>query len=625
MKIKTFAFSAFSLLFLFSFFNYKYVLAATGLVSTVTYQPETADGDNGWYISPVTATIAATDVSSGVKSISYKLDGGSTVTQNFSNSLNLVQNPSFEQTLGGGLVGWSFAGVPGASGSSDSVTYILGAKSAKIVSGENGWSGFNNGANYIPSSPFANLTASVWLKTSNVSGSGAYFKIYAATGSGPVLLATSESVTGTSNFTRISRSFNVSASNAYGVYLDLGVMGTGTIWYDGVQITATNTDTQVVQTFSSPGSHSLEYYATSNTGEEEIPHHTSTFKVDTVSPYNWRNFTTDREGNDHTLITQITVDDTGSGIDSTASKFQYSTDGGSTWGYYSNQTSCGSTWVPNGWLNINTSLQNGGLTATLTSPTVNFCSSNWNICKIVRYQASDLAGNSALKDVCIYGLWFKTGTGDVAARAGINYYTAGSTANTDGVVVSGGIINNFTSSNNWYFANYPVPALPTYSEMLTKFPASGGLPSGKLPKASGIYLNNASFTISNQTIPSGFSTSNFSAVVYINGNLVINTNYSVSQSSAIMFIVSGDVRIDKGVNSLAGFFLAGDDIDTSYNGNSNQSLTLDGSFLGDTLDINRNLNHNSDPSLLINYNPSYLLKLAPYLGEGQTIWKEVFE
>jgi hypothetical protein len=55
---------------------------STAPVSTATISPATPDGQNGWYKSDVTITLAATDpeghdVTSGVQKIEYQVDGGS--------------------------------------------------------------------------------------------------------------------------------------------------------------------------------------------------------------------------------------------------------------------------------------------------------------------------------------------------------------------------------------------------------------------------------------------------------------------------------------------------------------------------------------------------------------------
>ena len=56
---------------------------------TATTNPATADGSNGWFVSPVTVTLAAKDDSSGVKSVEYQLNGG--VWQSYSAPFTLPE------------------------------------------------------------------------------------------------------------------------------------------------------------------------------------------------------------------------------------------------------------------------------------------------------------------------------------------------------------------------------------------------------------------------------------------------------------------------------------------------------------------------------------------------------
>lgn len=588
--------------------------------------PAAPDGSNGWYKSPLDITLAASDESSGVESINWRLDSGAWQSQIFSDTLNLAPNASFENVSGGQPIDWVFAGLPSSTGSSDPTNFFFGQKSVKIVSGENGWSGFNNKLSYIPSSPFANFIASVWIKTQNVVGSGAFFKIYALTPSGPLLIAGSQVTTGTNNFVRISKSFTLSASDAYGVYLDLGLSGVGAVWFDGVSINNSIVDTQVTNTFASPGSHTLEYYSLDNLQNEELPRKTLSFKIDSTAPSNWRGFGSYRFGNDHTLISQITVDDSTSGLNTSADSFQYSVDGGQNWGYYSNLLSCNSSWVANGWSSVPITIPpfNGSTTATLFTPPVNYCNSDWQVCKIIRFKESDLAGNESTKDVCINGAWIKV-SGDVGANAGINFSAAAPQDNSDGVIVASGSVGNFSSSRGWLVQNYPIMVVPGYSSLLSQFPTVTSLPQGKLPAISGRFLVNSSYTISSSTIPSNYSAAQFSAVVFVNGNLTINSDLDISPGSALLFIVSGDVLVDKNVNTIEGQFIIDGKIDTSYNGNKGSALNLYGMVVANDFVFSRSLSQNADsqPSEQVIYQPKNLLNLPSVLGSFSVSWREV--
>jgi len=56
--------------------GFRYDNDTTPPVTTIYFNPETPDGDNGWYISNVTITLNATDNESGVNVTYYALDWG---------------------------------------------------------------------------------------------------------------------------------------------------------------------------------------------------------------------------------------------------------------------------------------------------------------------------------------------------------------------------------------------------------------------------------------------------------------------------------------------------------------------------------------------------------------------
>ena len=90
---------------LFTKAQVKAQLDTTAPTSSITLNPTSPDGDNGWYVSPVDITITSDDLDSGVSSINWSIDGGPTQSQVFNNTLNKVQNPSFE-TAGAPLDLW---------------------------------------------------------------------------------------------------------------------------------------------------------------------------------------------------------------------------------------------------------------------------------------------------------------------------------------------------------------------------------------------------------------------------------------------------------------------------------------------------------------------------------------
>ncbi|NOU89323.1 DNRLRE domain-containing protein [Paenibacillus sp. LMG 31460] len=64
-------------------------------VSTATVSPAQPDGQNGWYVLPVTVSLSATDNLSGVASTEYSLDGGST-WQQYTTPLTFEQDGQYK-------------------------------------------------------------------------------------------------------------------------------------------------------------------------------------------------------------------------------------------------------------------------------------------------------------------------------------------------------------------------------------------------------------------------------------------------------------------------------------------------------------------------------------------------
>ena len=69
---------------------------------------------------------------------------------------------------------------------------------------------------------------------------------------------------------------------------------------------------------------------------------------------------------------------------------------------------CNTPWEDNGWVTlVSPPFLPGAHSAYLITPKVDFCDSNWKICKYTDSTAEDMAGNVAIKDMCINGPWIK--------------------------------------------------------------------------------------------------------------------------------------------------------------------------------------------------------------------------
>lgn len=380
--------------------------------------------------------------------------------------------------------------------------------------------------------------------------------------------------------------------------------------------------TTVQFSVSGSGTHTVSYFSTNRDGVAESTQSTASFKVDTLAPFNWRDFSA-QQINDHTFVLSIEVDDDESGLDPASAYYNYSVDG-INWGYYSDTTKCNSTFVPqdpnknpnevgSGWKAVASTTPStpGALTMVLRTDNVDFCNSQWNLTEAVQFYIKDMAGNESYKLQLLFGPWLQTSGGDFHSQGAISFSSTGASKD----VVSSKIspINNMTSDNNWYLTPYDMASVGVnYNSLYTKLSSpTTPLPGGKLPLLSGSYLVNGDFTIDNNTLPANLSTTqNFGAVVFINGRLTINLDYGLHNSSGIVFIVKNDLLLDRAVDNLAGFFIVDGNINISYNGNNSNQLNLNGSLVGNgTWRLGKNLggtNNVANAAEKFNYQPSYL-------------------
>lgn len=383
-----------------------------------------------------------------------------------------------------------------------------------------------------------------------------------------------------------------------------------------------NSPTTVQFNVSSSGTHTISYFSTNKDGVAESTKSTAPFKIDTSSPFNWENFGSATAGNSHTYKLNISVDDSTSGLDPDSAYYNYTVDG-INYGYYTNTTQCNSGFntedpdkkpdgAGSGWKKVPTISPNsaGSLTMTLTTDSIDFCNSSWDLTEALQFYIKDLAGNESYKIQLLFGPWMQTSGGDLHSQGDISFSAQGA---SDYLVSSKGSINNMTSNQNWYTAGYDLAsAAVSYNALYVKLGSPGtALPNGKLPKVKGSYFVNGDYTIDSGTIPSGLSTTkNFGAVVFVKGTLTINQNYSLDPSAGIVFVTRDGISSDKGVNSFAGFFITDGKVDLGYNGNNSTQLVITGSLVGNSAwHFGKNLGGAANigsASEKINFQPSYL-------------------
>jgi len=582
-------------------------------------------GQNDWYTGGVNVDLVADDLESGVASIRWKLNDDEWQEEEFLGTLNRLQNPSFES---GGLFSidnWDPSPAPFWEALFVRSWHSkFGSRSARIIIFASGNYYWHNRTYYSPTETGRTYTASAWVKTEALSasdrpsrdgsGDGAYLAAWGRdVGGSDALIAETSKISGTQDWARVSLSFTMPAGYD-GVFLRLGASGGwGSGWFDGVSLYEEE-ETGISFVVGVSGEHTLEYYAVDNAGNEETPHKTIDFKIDTSAPSGWQNFEATQAGNNHTFICSIDVSDPVSGLDSPTAAYQYTYDGGQSW----------SEWLTDVTV----------VSGRITTPAIDFHDSNWEVGKVIRFRISDLAGLEGVSpDQNLFGAWMRTTGGDVYSGQNIGMNASGPDPGVEGVtVVSGSQIDNFSAAQNWTVKSYPLIVRLTYDEWLENFPTTTPLPYGRLPLESGRYfVGEGGFVIDSQTVPSGpggdlASTQNLAAVIFVGGNLIVSADLEVHPTSVLLFIVGGDVLVAKSVEKLDASFLLDGSFDTSYNGSPPQKqLVVKGLVAANQFVFRRSLSGDDNltqAAEVFEYQPK-IVNLAPYIGEGAISWVEI--
>lgn len=628
--------------------GHGYTADITPPTTTYVQTPSSPDGKNSWYKTPVRFDLTATDLESGVKEINYRIDTGVWQKVTFSDTLNLAPNPSME-TAGvntSGVDSWEASVVDASSTyTQDVLNYATGfpVASSSIVSTGAGWHGINNRDTFSVSASYDSMTASAWVKTDSVLET-AYFKMYAIVqdinGVQTTLeLAQSNAITGTQPWTKLTANFVANVPNVIGVYMDIGFTGTGSIWMDAVSIsTAMVPSTTTFTVGSDSASHTVEFYAVDFLGNTETyscttpKKHCITFKSDATAPTNWHDSGAVRNifSPSYLLWAYTNVDDPTSGISTFSDSYQIHTELHADYGKFSNIFSCSSTWQPNSWLFLITPpFVPGAKTVYLVTPPTSFCNNNWRACKIVRFKAEDMAGNVAMKDFCINGPWIELrGEGVVRANANIDMLSEGQSDNTDGLIESGGTrVDFFTSTEDWIVKESPTPTNYDYDAYYSLAKNKTHITDDMLRANTGTYRLSGDFTIDTGAIPTGYTSSTFNQVVFVDGDLTISNNVDISASSTALFIVKGDVNIDKTVETVGIAIFADGDINTAYNvaeGDATPTLNFKGVYSTNKFISQRTLqgtNNSSTPSESFTYEPKYLIQQKDFFGKYSVYWK----
>jgi hypothetical protein len=632
-----------------------YAADVTPPVTNYTMTPSEPDGNNDWFTSIITFELEAIDLQSGVKEIWYKISNNPWQIVEFNDTVNRAPNPSFEvaDSTTTGLQYWE-ATVQDASTiySQDQNEYHpdFPLASARIHTTGTGWHGINHSDNFAVSSSYNNMSASVSLKTQAVV-SNAYFKVYAISqdpinGQTVTQIAQSSSLTNTNDWTRLNLNFTVNVPNAIGVYLDIGLDGPGTVWMDAVSLSTSPTATNTAFTVGADNAnHQVIFYSVDQAGNaetyscEEPLKNCVQFKLDQTPPGNWHNSGAFRGippgPSDHHVYAHSNVEDFTSGLSTLSNRFQYLPNTQTIFGIYSDLMVCGgsSSWLSNQWADLEPlNFNDGDKLGYLLTPKVDYCDSVWRICKYVRFYAEDMAGNWSMKDLCLNGPWIKLrGNGIVRANHNVSMVSESSEPNTDGLIEIGGTsIDFFTSAKNWRVRNSPTPVNYSYNNY---FQLTGDknafLPTANLQAASGIFLVNGDYEITRQKTPSAYRTATFNQIIFVDGDLIITDDVSIANASTALFVVSGDVLIDKKTELVGVAIITDGSFYNAYNireRETTKTLVLRGFYSANKFFMQRTLqgvNNNDAPSDDFTYEPKYTIQLRQFFGKNSVVWKSV--
>lgn len=641
------------LIFLYSFFfissSTVYASDITAPVTTYSQTPELPDGNNDWFTSVINFSLEATDIESGIKEIKYRIDGGTWQTRSFLDSLNLLPNPSFEVTDGAsstGLLGWETILNADTTISQDLIeslpNYGVASLSINSTAPSAEWRSVNNQAAFAVTTPYDFMTASAWVKTENVTDT-ALFKVYAIYqdefGTNIIQqVGESSPLTGTNDWTKLAINFTVSVDDAFGVFMDIGLIGSGQLWVDAVVLNSSSTiATANFSVGSDSENHTVEYYSIDHADNAELYDCDSLincikFKSDVTPPGNWYDAGAFRSGgNNHELFVYTNVLDDTAGISENTNNYQYKTDNNTTFGYYTNLSSCSSVWNANQWrLTEPITFTESEKDVYIQTPRTNFCNSNWRVCKIVRFYAEDVAGNSSTKDFCINGPWISfVGGGFVGTNANIDMVSEAPDDNTDSLIESGGnSVSFFSSSEGWKVVNSSQKTNKSYDELLALVGTTTSI--SVIPASSGVYKVNGDFTFKNTTMASQYyGGSPFNQIIFVDGDATIEVDIRTADATTALYIVNGDVFIDEDVDRLEVAIIASGTIHTAYNAELNKPigpLSAIGIYIANSFSFQRTLQglgNTTTASERIRYEPKYLIQLKPYFKNNKVRWKDV--
>lgn len=235
--------------------------------------------------------------------------------------------------------------------------------------------------------------------------------------------------------------------------------------------------------------------------------------------------------------------------------------------------------------------------------------------------------------------WFQVQGGNAYANGNISslvptgdaFNTKVTNTASEGTSYFGGTMSIGSSDpiRNANSSSFPIAELVDYQTLYSRFGISASTPtvSGSDITKSGISGQGSTgntavyFRDGNLTLSGDWSNFTGNVVIFVNGNLNINTNVTVDQGHFLGFVVSGNITIDPTVIQVQGFYFTDNNAST---GVSDNQLTLSGTFVvRGNVSLERDLDDDSLPAELFEYRPDFAFTAPDELRRPYRSWEEV--
>lgn len=224
--------------------------------------------------------------------------------------------------------------------------------------------------------------------------------------------------------------------------------------------------------------------------------------------------------------------------------------------------------------------------------------------------------------------------------------------NDNSLITSVGTENIFSANSSYGTCVYgqankiDTATIPTYDDLKSIYfdqsksatkSTITNLNSGALTTGGNLFYYNGGLEITSK-----LEVPNKAVVVFINGNLTLNPNGAGneeivtvgSNSSGIVFIVKGDIRVGKNVSKIDAFMITEGVFCSSWDKDESKCSKSDGKQLvinGSVIAINpnnppsfmRTNGVNASPSEKIIYQPKYIPLMSSVMAKNETYWSEV--